>query len=197
MSRYNTTPYVDIHTHHSVGEGVVTITTVGVHPWDADALWQDVMIGSSVEAIGEIGLDFIAKSSRERQQEIFEKQLKIAVERNLPVVIHAVRSLEQVIRTIEQVTPRAVIIHGFIGSVEMMQRVVSRGYYISYGEGTLLSPKSQKALRATPLDKLFFESDMSQTPISEIYSELSGVIGRSVEDMKEIIYKNYVDIFVN
>ncbi len=195
MNHYNATPYVDIHTHHRVGNGVVTITTVGVHPWDADTLWQGITIELGVEAIGEIGLDFIAKSSRERQQEIFERQLKIAIERNLPVVIHTVRSLEQVIRAIERVTPRAVIIHGFIGSVEMMQRAVSRGYYISYGVGTLQSPKSQKALRATPLDRLFFESDTSQTPISEIYSELSRVIGRSVEDMKDIIYKNYLDIF--
>ncbi len=187
-------PYIDIHTHNQRCSAL-TIRSVGVHPWSAESDFSSLEITPEVEAIGEIGLDLCCGVDFSHQKELFDKQLSIAVEHGLPVVIHAVRSMERIIEHIERCRPRAVIIHGFIGSKQLMQRALDRGYYISFGESTIRSPKTVEALRSMPLDRLFFESDVSEKSIESIYEVLCGVMGQSVDDMKSIIYRNYLEIF--
>ncbi len=194
-------PYVNIHTHYPE-EGVPTITSLGIHPWEAEqhnlandevhrAFEQEL---KGVDAVGEIGLDFACGVDREVQRELFVLQLKLAKEHRKIVVLHSVKSFDATMDILAKFPLRVVIFHGFIGSVDQMRRAIERGYYISFGERTFASPKSLKALRETPIERLFTESDMSRTSIEEIYAKVSKQRIEGVDELRGEIYANYQKI---
>ena len=90
---------------------------------------------------------------------------------------------------------RAVIFHGFIGSVEQAQRAVKQGYYLSFGERTFHSPKTIEAMRSTPLSSLFVETDESTTPIEEIYEKVAVLRGISTTELATTTEENFKRIF--
>ncbi len=190
---------IDIHTHSPLPDGVRTITSCGVHPWDAQRQsvgsidWDNLT--SSTDSIGEIGLDFTCDIDRQKQLEVFKDQLEYAQQLQLPVVIHCVKAFEEVMTTLKPLALRAVILHGFIGSAQQAQRAIERGYFISFGELTVQSPKTINALKATPLDNIFVESDVSTTPILEIYKIIANLKGCTIEQLCEVTHNNYIKIF--
>ena len=187
-------PYIDIHTHHPTS--ATTLHAVGVHPWQAamESLPSEVAI-MAAEAIGEIGLDKVCAVDFEQQKAVFAAQLDLAERFAKPVVLHCVRAFEEVMRCLEGRTLPAVIFHGFIGSKEQAERALQRGYYLSFGVRTARSPKSVEALRHTPLDRLFVESDEEMTPIETIYEEVATLRGVSVEELRSVTLANYTRIF--
>ena len=157
---------LDIHTHNAQTHAQ-TIDTVGIHPWHATNcdLAELERLASSVDAIGEIGLDYACDIPREVQTEVFRAQLAIAEQHKKTVVLHCVRAFEEVMKILADYQLKAVIFHGFIGSIEQAQRAVNQGYFLSFGERTFRSAKTIEAMRSTPLLHLFVETDESSTPI--------------------------------
>ena len=187
---------LDIHTHNAQTHAQ-TIDTVGIHPWKAQIgdLAEMERLAPSVDAVGEIGLDYACDVPREVQMAIFRAQLTLAERLEKPVVLHCVRAFEDVMRALAHHHLRAVIFHGFIGSKEQAQRAINQGYYLSFGERTFHSPKSIEALRSTPLSHLFVESDESTTPIEKIYVEIAELRGVSTEDLLAATEENFHKIF--
>lgn len=187
---------VDIHTHNADTQAQ-TIDTVGVHPWYAHNF--DIAIveerAASVDAIGEIGLDFVCSVPRERQIEVFRAQLALAERLEKPVVLHCVRAFEEAMKVLKYYRLSAVIFHGFIGSVEQAQRAVAQGYFLSFGERTFISPKSIEAMRHTPLSQLFVETDESTTPIEQIYDKIAALRGISTAELTRATEDNFHSIF--
>ncbi len=194
--------FVNIHTH-TPSQSDLTITTVGIHPWDAEehdlanidekkALETQIM---SAQAVGEIGLDYAAEVDREAQQELFVAQLKLAKKHRKCVILHSVRAFEPVMQTLSTFPLRGVIFHGFIGSARQMNQAVDAGYYISFGARTFDSPKSLKALRECPLERLFIETDTSDIEIEEVYERVSRQRMESVDELRVAIYENYKRLF--
>ena len=186
----------DIHTHNAHTQAQ-TIDTVGIHPWhaldnDLSAIEPAV---ADVDAIGEIGLDYACDVPREVQITLFRAQLALAERYEKAVVLHCVRAFEEVMKVLAEYRLKAVIFHGFIGSVEQAQRAVKQGYYLSFGERTFRSPKSIEALRSTPLSHLFIESDESATPIEKIYGEIAILRGVSIDELTRAVEENFVRIF--
>ncbi len=191
-------PFVNLHTH-SPKLGEPTIQCVGIHPWQAEqhnltdtnerkALEAEV---ATAQAVGEIGLDFAAEVDREAQRELFVAQLKLAKKHKRVVVLHCVKAFEPTMQILSTFPLRGVIFHGFIGSMQQMNEAVERGYYISFGERTFASPKTLRALRECPLERLFIESDTSSTPIEEIYEMISKQRMESVDELREAVFENY------
>lgn len=149
----------------------------------------------AAEAVGEIGLDKVCAVDFGRQKTVFNAQLDLAERFAKPVVLHCVRAFEEVMRCLEGRTLPAVIFHGFIGSKEQAERALQRGYYLSFGVRTARSPKSVEALRHTPLERLFVESDEEMTPIETIYEEVATLRGVSVEELRSVTLANYTRIF--
>lgn len=187
---------VDIHTHNA-STRAQTIDTVGIHPWRASIADLSLVErgATAANAIGEIGLDFACDVPREEQEDIFRAQLALAERFEKPVVLHCVRAFEQVMQLLKDYSLKAVIFHGFIGSVEQAQRAVKQGYYLSFGERTFRSPKSIEAMRSTPLSHLFVESDESTTPIEEIYTKIAELRGISIAELTTATEKNFTLIF--
>ena len=187
---------LDIHTHNAQAH-TQTIETVGIHPWHAliGEVAEVERLAPSVDAVGEIGLDYACEVGHEEQAAVFRAQLAIAERLEKPVVLHCVRAFEDVIRIVSEYRLKAVIFHGFIGSIEQAQRAVRQGFYLSFGERTFRSPKSIKALRSTPLSHLFVESDESTTPIEEIYAKIAALRDIKVEELLLATEENFGRIF--
>ena len=187
---------VDIHTHNAHTQAQ-TIETVGIHPWhshDADISEVEAKIADA-DAVGEIGLDFACDVERKVQIAVFRAQLAIAERYEKAVVLHCVRAFEEVMKVLAEYRLKAVIFHGFIGSVEQAQQAIAQGFYLSFGERTFRSPKSIEALRSTPLSQLFVETDESTTPIEEIYAQLAELRGISVAELIAASEENFSRIF--
>ena len=105
--------------------------------------------------------------------------------------VHVVRSFERVMSILNGYTLAGVIFHGFIGSPEQALSATSRGYYLSFGERTFRSPKSIEAMKVTPVDRLFFETDESNIDIEEIYSKAAEVLAVPVRILEYITHENF------
>lgn len=187
--------YIDIHTHNP-REDVLSPTMAGVHPWDAER----GVISPDFEAcdiIGECGLDYACKVDRELQKELFRWHLDAADRLHKPVVLHVVRAMDDALRILDSYkTIKGIVFHGFIGSKEQAATCLRRGYYLSFGVRSLHSPKSVEALRITPLNQLFCETDDNTTvAIEEIYNRVAQIKQIGVEELKKEIEKNYNELF--
>ena len=111
------------------------------------------------------------------------------------MVLHCVRAFDPLMTELRGRRLRAVLFHGFIGSPQEARRAVERGCYLSFGERTFRSPKTLEALRRTPLDRIFCETDESDTPIGEIYRRTAEAKGIDAETLAEAIWDNYRLIF--
>lgn len=207
--------FVDIHTHNTpcdterianfrLGVDAIAPTapfSAGIHPWDAEVVTKqrDRLLAQLADceciAIGEVGLDKACKAPFEVQAKLFEAQLVIAAERNLPVIVHCVRATAECLALLAKHNIQKALFHGFIGSVEVAKEILGRGYFISYGFGALRSPKTIEALRHTPLSRLFLESDTAPHPIGELYTAIAKIKGINIELLKETIKDNYTTFF--
>lgn len=114
-------------------------------------------------AVGEIGLDyFIETLDRDRQQALFEAQLQLAVNFNLPALIHVRRSHAAVIATLKRFRlKRAGIIHAFAGSQEEAREYIKLGFKLGLG-GAPTWPQAlrmHRVLGGLPLDSVVLETD--------------------------------------
>ena len=187
---------LDIHTHNAQTHAQ-TIDTVGIHPWKAQTgdLAEVKRLAPSVDAIGEIGLDYACDTPRDVQIEVFRAQLAIAKRLEKPVVLHCVRAFEDIIKVVGEYRLPAVIFHGFIGSTEQAQRAIRQGYYLSFGERTFRSHKTIEAMRSTPLSHLFVETDESVTLIEKIYTQIAELRGIKIDELLKATEENFKKIF--
>nr|WP_219855312.1 TatD family hydrolase [Pseudomonas rhodesiae] len=119
-------------------------------------------------AVGEIGLDyFLEDLDRERQQHLFEAQLRLAVDFQLPALLHVRRSHAAVIATLKRLrVPRGGIIHAFAGSREEAREYIKLGFKLGLG-GAATWPQAlrmHKVLAHLPLDAVVLETDSPDMP---------------------------------
>jgi len=164
----------------------------GIHPWDAE---RGVTLPdfAMCDIVGETGLDYACDVDRARQMELFRAHLRAAERLGKPVVLHVVRSFEDVMRTLgDYPTLRGILFHGFIGSVEQAARCFERGYYLSFGARSLRSSRTRAVIIATPANRLFVETDDSLSPtIEELYTAVAELRNASVEELGRQIEQNY------
>ncbi len=144
-------------------------TTVGIHPHEADTATQEnlgiiakIARHPKVVAYGEIGLDFFRDlAPREKQRDAFDRQLTIASELNLPVVIHDRNAHDLVLKMVEESGVRRGVFHCFSGDYQMAEKCIALGFYISI-PGTVTFDKTSKTsdlVKNVPLERLLLETD--------------------------------------
>lgn len=118
-------------------------------------------------AVGECGLDFyIDDPHPEKQREFFSRQLDIARNLNLPVIVHARRAVEEVIHTIRRVGHLRGVVHSFAGSHEQARQLADLGFLIGIG-GPVTHARARRLRRtvaAVPLQTLLLETDAPDQP---------------------------------
>lgn len=146
----------------------------GLHPYwtdehsknDTEELEKYIAKNRPV-AIGECGLDFRPQQADKKTQiYFFEKQLEIAVNNQLPVVIHSVKATEAVIQIIKKFDSLIGMIHSYSGSLEQAKQLIELNFFISIGGSvTYENAKSiRKVAREIPLDSLLIETDAPDQP---------------------------------
>jgi len=145
---------------------------IGFHPHEADKVreedfeWLKELATKhpKVKALGEMGLDFYKEySDRKRQEEVFRRQIAIARELGLPIVVHSRDAEEKTIRILREEKAYEVggVMHCFTGSYEFMKACVDLGFYISYS-GIITYPNAQalrEVVKKTPTYRLLIETD--------------------------------------
>lgn len=148
---------------------------VGVHPHEAEETSyedleriKDLYKKEKIVAVGEIGLDYFYDfSPRERQIELFHKQILTANELDLPVIIHDRDAHEDTMNILKELKPKGVV-HCFSGSAEMAKEILKLGLYIGIGGAVTFknARKPVEVVEILPLDRLLLETDAPyMTPV--------------------------------
>lgn len=144
---------------------------VGVHPHDVKDMDETTLETlrslsqkEKVVAIGEIGLDFYYDySPRDAQRYWFKRQIQLAREVGLPIIIHERDAHQEVFDILkeERAGELGCVMHCFSGSVELAKEYVKLGMYISLGGPVTFknARKPQEVAMAVPLDRLLIETD--------------------------------------
>lgn len=197
-------------------------TTCGISPNDIPQEQEELELGlnnikelaehKKVKAIGEIGLDYYwNKENKQLQKEVFKKQIEIANELELPIVIH---SRDAVMDTLSVLKENCVIKTGVFHccqfNKELIKEALKLGYYISFA-GPLTFKNATNAAEAVlevPMDRLLIETDspyLSPEPnrgkrndsrnVKYIAEKIAQIKGVEVENVANITYKNACRIF--
>ncbi len=202
---------------------------LGIHPWYAASLspnWLadlESLLPAGAAGIGETGLDK-TRPDFPLQTLIFQKQLKLAETMGLPVSIHCVGAWGKLLEILSDTRMQSFnfMVHGFAGSLEIMQRLVKMGAFISFSP-MLAHPSREKLRRVfiqTPLERILLETDAPNQfwpniiynsnhgqwfkekklshplAVISLYEYAAGLRGMTTEDLAEALWKNGT-IFTN
>lgn len=184
-------------------------SAVGVHPESVETnpadyldIVKSVALSSpKIKAIGEIGLDYHYDGyNREKQIRLFEEQLVLAKELNLPVIVHSRDACEDTLDILKKYKPCGVV-HCFSGSAETAKEILKIDMYIGF-TGVLTFKNAKKALKAlevVPLDRLLLETDcpyMSPVPFrgQRCDSSMIAYTAEKAAEIKHIDTQELIDI---
>lgn len=121
-------------------------------------------------AVGECGLDFFVEGlDRERQQWLFDRQLRLALDHDLPVIVHARRAVDAVIAAFRRHPGVRGVVHSFSGSHEQARQLWDLGFLIGLG-GPVTHERANRLRRLAaqmPLEHLLLETDAPDQPDAE------------------------------
>ena len=195
---------------------------IGIHPEEIDEINDDVMeylrqnaSHEKVVAIGEIGLDYYwvkEEEQRKKQRIWFNKQMALAKELEMPVIIHSRDAAEDTLNTIRLYNNSHVkgIVHCYSYSKEIAMEYVKMGWYI--GVGGVVTFKNAKKLvetvEAIPLESIVLETDcpyMAPVPhrgertssifLSHVAEKIAEIKNISVEEVEKVTYQNALNIY--
>ena len=157
-----------------------------------------VMSDSRVKAIGEIGLDKLKGPDLKLQEDVFLKQIRLAERVRKPVVIHCVRSFNELIGIKKIIKPKIpMVIHGFNKKTEVAAELIKKGFILSFGKALLDSDLVKEALKLCPIEQVFFETDDDEAlKIGQVYEVASEILNISITDLEEKIYQNYLELYL-
>ena len=214
--------YIDIHSHTTkTNDNCIQIINLdlnqpcleqgyysyGIHPWALDNTdFQVEKVSQALEeklklpqvlALGEAGLDKMHKASFERQIELFERQIELSEALKKPMILHDVRSHNEIIalrKKHKAVQPW--IVHGFSGTEQDIKQLIGQGIYLSVGE-SLLHPerKIYKSFKFIDLDYLFLETDMAEIEVETIYEAAANLLEMDLSDLQIRIFANFARLF--
>ena len=176
--------------------------SIGIHPWyvtkddikeQTEWIKQTAINDKRVIAIGECGTDKLCNTDMNLQNEAFCNCITLSEELELPLIIHSVKTSDEIIRLRKSIKPKqAWIIHGFRGKPEQTFQYISNGFYLSFGK--LYNTES---IKITPLDKLLFETDEYTGSITEIIANAAEALDIPTDKILNIISENAKRLFFN
>lgn len=191
----------------------------GLHPSDSEQfvgnsdIFLDLINDSKTVGIGEIGLDYhYENTNKEKQKYYFETFLKYACNIKKPVIIHCRDAYLDTYELLEKYHKNldGIILHCYSGSVEMMQRFLKLGCYISIaGTVTFKNAKEIKeVVKYVPLDRLLVETDdpyLTPVPyrghqnqpayVTFVVSEIAKIKEMTFDEVANITFNNALKVF--
>lgn len=192
--------------------------SVGIHPHDArhyddpaEEMLRSLATHQKVVAIGEAGLDFYRdRSPRAAQAEAFRRQIRLARELGLPLIVHDRDAHRETMRLLGQESAEAVVLHCFSGDVTLAEEAWSRDYYTSIA-GPVTYPRSEalrEVVRKARLDRLLLETDCPYLPpqsargqrnepshLVQTAHEVAGLLGMAPDELGRLTTENARRLF--
>lgn len=149
----------------------------GLHPafldegaWDALAELPGWLGRERPCAIGECGLDYYVEGlDRDRQRDVFLRHVELARDTGLPLVIHALRAVEDVLLTLRRFPGVRGVVHSYSGSAEQARQLFDMGFYLGVG-GPVTYERARRLrplVAAMPIEFLLLETDAPDQPDSQ------------------------------
>jgi len=175
--------------------------SVGYHPEvankivekDYEILEEMIKKNPKIVAIGEIGLDYYwEKDNKEKQREVFRRQLKLAEKLQLPVIIHSRDSINETYEILKEFPKVKGIIHCFSGSLEMARKFIDLGYVLGIGGVvTFKNSKLYQVIEQIPLTSIVLETDspyLSPEPVRGSTNEAKNIpyIAQKIADIYNV-----------
>lgn len=163
--------------------------TLGIHPEEVDKVTEDSfdfiennITNSKIVGVGEIGLDYYwNKDNKEKQKEVFLRQLNLANKYHKTAVIHSRESIEDTYNILKDHLKTKAVIHCYSSSVEMACKFLKLD--ICFGIGGVVTFKNGKVLKEVvehlPLDKILLETDspyLTPEPYRKIRNEPYNIV---------------------
>lgn len=212
--------YIDLHTHtfHHDPNEVTAIVNIGLeeglsipsiglfsagwHPWFADKASFDhidlalesALAWPGIIALGECGLDRSCPVDFEIQKNVFVLHLEKARQYGFPVIIHCVRACSDLLHLLKSSNfDGAFVLHSFRGNAQQTEQLLRFGAYFSFGPAILNGlPTQTSILRQVPDNRLFLETDTSETNITKLYHKAASLRNTNAEILKIKIAENFI-----
>ena len=185
--------------------------SIGIHPWNLKSqkfknseiqklgdLESGCLGDLNFLAIGECGIDRVCGVDFEIQKEVFIKQIELSERIAKPLIIHAVRTYPDIISIRKETKAKQVwIIHGFQGNEQSAEQLLRYAdIYLSLGDVLFKNEaRAKQLLRIIPTDRLFFETDVAERKISDVYEKAALLSGLEMDKLRNDIFNNFVKIF--
>lgn len=183
---------------------------IGYHPWSitTDSIEENLKFIeenlATCTALGEVGLDYKTKVKKKLQWEIFSKLLSIAKSNNRPVIVHSRFSHQRSHQMVNDLGIEKAVFHWYSGSLEILERIITDGYYISATPALAYSTAHQEAIKTAPIEQILLETDSPveyQGKISEpadltvTLKEISRLRSMDIEEVRQITTANAKQFF--
>jgi len=168
--------------------------SIGLHPWHIKKenvqkeldLIEKYISFPDAKILGECGLDKLCETDFELQKEAFSSQILISEKANKPLLIHCVKSFDEIIAFKKKYSPKqAWIIHGFRGKAQQAKQLTDNGFFLSFGFNY-----NEESIKNIPIKRVLFETDDSNYHIRTIYKKAAGTLGISEERLINEVEKN-------
>jgi TatD DNase family protein len=178
---------------------------IGYHPWSirTDTIEENLTFIEenlpSCIALGEVGIDYKTKVKKPLQWEVFSKLLSLAIRHNRPVIVHSRFSHQRSHQMVRDSGIGKAVFHWYTGSLEILEKIIGDGYYVSATPALAYSPPHQAAMKAAPLERILVETDSPveyQGKVSEpadlimTLRELSNLKDMESEEVQRITTSN-------
>jgi TatD DNase family protein len=166
------------------------------------------------KAIGEIGIDLFHEKKYFQQQVIaFEEQIKLAIDYDLPIVIHSRDSFDEIFKVLEKFKCEKLrgIFHCFTGNINQAQRIIDLNFHLGIGGVlTFKNGKISEFLNEIPINKIVLETDspyLAPSPhrgsrnessyLKIIADKLAKVYNLEIDEICKITQQNSIEVFGN
>ena len=202
-------------------EHEIVYGTQGIHPHDAaddsdevDAKIRSNAGESKILAVGEIGLDYYYDHcDRAKQREAFERQLQIAIDLDMPIVVHtreADEDMQAILQNFVGQMPKRGVIHSFTSGKDLAEYCLGEGFHLGFnGISTFKTAENvREIVELTPIEKILFETDAPYlTPVPyrgkpnepkylPFIAEHIGLVKNiPLDELLPKVYQNSVELF--
>jgi TatD DNase family protein len=200
--------YFNFHTHHSnnVKEEIVNVEELnndfkgyfsyGIHPFsDKKVLDEALFQHPNCLAVGETGLDKLSNKPFDLQFELFRKHIECSEKYQLPLILHCVKSWNEVKQLKKEIKPKQKwIFHGFRKN-NILSDVLKQDLLIGIGPAILFDTKLQNSILNVSLSSILIETDDKIIDIAEIYSKIANIFDVSIDEISNVISNNFRKVF--
>jgi len=184
------------------------IPAIGIHPWNIEKvnentfkIIEDIIKDNKVKILGEIGLDKKFKPETfEKQKEIFEKFLNLAIEYDLNLNLHTPNASNDVFDLLIKYDIKKAYFHWYSGDEKLLEEIIDKGYFIGINVATIVNEKYKKYIEIANIENIITESDgpynykgiiLHPDMLEDLYKLISDIKRVSLKELSNIIKNNF------